>query len=199
MKRIVTLVIPCIIMSCILTACSKYKAANTSDEVSTQETSEKAKVTPQPTAASAVVTPLATSPVASATVTPTVTPTTEPVITYQDGSYEVTTAPDYEGYYVKATVVIEDGIITKADWTIYDSNHNDKPFDESYKSVFEGNDYYMQQCIDDWNGSRGYSEDLIETQSPDEVDAVSGATWTCSKFKEGIIAALGQATTNSKK
>ncbi|MBH1941847.1 FMN-binding protein [Mobilitalea sibirica] len=104
-------------------------------------------------------------------------------IAYKDGTYEYETVADAEGFKTKGTVTIENGKIAKVDWTIFDTYRDDRPFDETYEEVYEGNDLYMQQSRDDWNGSRGYAEKLIETQDLEEVDAVSGATWTNRKFK----------------
>lgn len=138
--------------------------------------------------------------------TPTVSPTEVPVaegtadasddtVTYKDGIYEVQTEPDYEKYYTKATVTIEGGKVTSVDWCIYDTNLEDKPFDEEYYHVYDDvSALYVQQAKDDWTGSRGYSDVLIECQDINEVDAVSGATWTNKKFKEIVRMALGKAT-----
>jgi len=113
--------------------------------------------------------------------------------TYRDGTYKAQTEPDYEGYYTKAEVTVKDGKTTAVDWTIYDANRNDKPFDEKYEVVFTGNEYFTEQSRSDWKGSRTYGPKLIETQDPDEVDAVSGATWTNGKFREIVKKALEEA------
>ncbi len=121
------------------------------------------------------------------------TAATAEVVMYRDGKYKAQTEPDYEGYFTKAEVTVEDGKITSVDWSIFDANRNDKPFDEKYEEVFAGNDYYMEQSRSDWKGSRTYRPKLIETQDPDEVDAVSGATWTNNKFREIVKKALEEA------
>ncbi len=113
---------------------------------------------------------------------------------YKDGVYTVETPLDYEKYYTKATVTIEGGKITSLDWTIIDTGHDDVPFDEEYYNVMEPyGELYVQQAKDDWSGSRGYSDVLIKTQDVDQVDAVSGATWTNKKFKEVVRLALRKA------
>lgn len=111
---------------------------------------------------------------------------------YKDGTYEAKTDIDGEGFYTEASVTVENGLIAKVDWTIYDSG-NKRPFDETYEEVYVGNDHYIQQSRDDWKGSRKYSSDLIESQDLEEVDAVSGATWTNGKFKEAVGLALEKA------
>ncbi len=121
------------------------------------------------------------------------TAATTDAVMYSDGTYKAQTEPDYEGYFTKAEVIVKDGKITSVDWSIYDANRNDKPFDDKYEEVFAGNDYYIEQSRSDWKGSRTYGPMLIETQDPDEVDAVSGATWTNKKFREIVKKALEEA------
>lgn len=112
---------------------------------------------------------------------------------YKDGVYEVETLPDYEGYYAKARLTIKDDIITDVDWCIYDSNRNNRPFDDTYGEVFKEYPLYVKQCIDDWNGSKEYGPKLIGTQDLQQVDAVSGATWTNNVFKAVVDMALEKA------
>jgi major membrane immunogen (membrane-anchored lipoprotein) len=112
---------------------------------------------------------------------------------YKDGTYEVKTDNDSEGYYTKATVIIENGKITLADWCIYDSLRDDMPFDENYYTVFD-DEIYQQQSKDDYSGSRDYTSEYIETQDLNQVDAVSGATWTNEHFKTVIKLALLEAS-----
>jgi major membrane immunogen (membrane-anchored lipoprotein) len=121
------------------------------------------------------------------------TASTAEAVMYRDGTYKAQTQPDYEGYFTKAEVTVKDGKIVSVDWSIYDANRNDKPFDEKYEEVFAGNDYYTEQSRSDWKGSRTYGPKLIETQDPDGVDAVSGATWTNKKFREIVKVALEEA------
>lgn len=131
------------------------------------------------------------------------TPTPSPIVTvaakedvaamYKDGTYTAQTDPDYEGYYEKASIEVDNGLITGVDWGIYDSTREDKPFDENYEEVFAGQDEYIQQCRNDWKGSRGYAADLIATQDISKVDAVSGATWTNTLFKTVVKKALEDA------
>lgn len=129
------------------------------------------------------------------TTAPTAAPTVTPeAVSYKDGVYEVKTEPDYEKYYTEATLTVESGKITAFEWTIYDAGRDNIPFDsEYYKVLAEFGDLYEQQGKDDWAGSRGYSDVLIETQDINQVDAVSGATWTNRKFKEILRLALEQA------
>jgi major membrane immunogen (membrane-anchored lipoprotein) len=119
---------------------------------------------------------------------------------YKDGVYKVETPQDYEKYYTKAKLTIKKGKITAFSWTIYDAGHDDEAFDKDYYKVMEPyGEEYSQQAKDDWSGSRGYSKELIKTQNINKVDAVTGATWTCNKFKEVVSMALKLAKKGNKK
>lgn len=112
---------------------------------------------------------------------------------YKDGTYEVKTKVDNEGYFTEASVKIQDDKIVSAEWEIKDANRGNRVFDETYEEVFEGNDAYKKQCRQDLEGAKTYSAKLIEEQEVEKVDAVSGATWTNAKFKEVVAIALEQA------
>lgn len=179
MKRVFLLLCILAVITIMSAACNKKDGAD--DTAGSKEVTVTAAPTESPTAA------------------PTAAPTVAPASAtagsgYADGVYEVQTEPDGEKYYTKATVTIEGGKITAVDWTIYDSAREDTPFDGEYYKILEPfGAVYGQQGKDDWAGSRGYAEALIESQDIDKVDAVSGATWTNRKFKEIVNMALEQA------
>jgi major membrane immunogen (membrane-anchored lipoprotein) len=110
---------------------------------------------------------------------------------YNNGVYNVQSEKDVEGYYCKATVTIKDDKIQEIDWQILDENN--RVFDETYEEVFEGNEYYQEQCRNDLKGAKTYGPELIEVQDLEKVDAISGATWANQKFKEIIKLALAEA------
>ena len=112
-------------------------------------------------------------------------------IKYKDGDYKIKTDADTEGFYCKAKVTIKNNKITNVEWNIYDSN--DRVFDEKYEEVYVGNAYYQQQCRDDLKGAKTYGPKLVEVQNVQNVDAVSGATWTNRIFKSAINSALEKA------
>lgn len=194
MKRII-LIVSCMLLIVAFVGCSKKANEDNTkatEDVSTEETADvDTEVTPE---AVAEATPEAVAEVIMAAVIG------DTVGIYKDGTYTVETEkPDAESYITKATVTIKDGKITAVDWTIYDVPRDNKPFDADYKEVFNNdsdpnNKKYYQQSIDDWNGSRGYAPQLIETQDVSKVDAVSGATWPYKKFVNIINMALEQAS-----
>jgi len=197
MKKRYILFSTVLLLTMVITGCKK---ANNDNSVVTTENRGIEVVT---TSSSPTVTPIATI-----TPTTTNTPTKTPVANsdnasvqlYKDGVYTVDTPIDDEKYYTEATVTIAEGKITSVDWTIIDMGNDNTPFDEEYYKIMEPyGELYVQQAKDDWSGSRGYSDAMIETQNVDQVDAVSGATWTNSKFKQVIRLALEQAKENNSK
>lgn len=116
----------------------------------------------------------------------------DPTASYRDGTYEITTDEDLEGYYVKASLTIKDGKITDFHYDIYDSNKGDALFDEHYEDYMP-TQHYKQQCRDDLKGMKTYGPKLVETQSVDDVDAVAKATWTWKWFKKAANELLEQA------
>lgn len=183
MKRIILFTMGLLVLSMAVTGCRKSNDDNS-------------EVTAENNGANGVTTVPSKVPSATNTPVEAVDAATDNVSAqlYQDGVYKVETPLDDEKYYTEATVTIEGGKITSVDWTIIDTGHDNAPFDEEYYHVMEPYAaLYVQQAKDDWSGSRGYSEVLIETQDVDKVDAVSGATWTNKKFKEVVKLALEQA------
>lgn len=191
MKRKYFLLCTVLLLANVISGCKK---TNDDGGVTTAVSNGDLGVTisAEPTAVAATAAPTATH-------TPTETVSSSQstsASSYKDGVYDVKTPLDNEKYYTEASVIIQEGKITSVDWTIYDSGHDNKPFDKDYYHVMEQySDLYVQQAKDDWTGSRDYSDSLIETQDVDKVDAVSGATWTNIKFKEVVEMALNQAKT----
>jgi major membrane immunogen (membrane-anchored lipoprotein) len=89
-------------------------------------------------------------------------------------------------------VYISKGIICKIDFQIMDTLNNEL-FDDKYEKHFVDNNYYTNQCRNDWKGVLHYPEELLKTQIIDSVDAVSGATWSYNIFKSSAGIALGKA------
>ncbi len=112
----------------------------------------------------------------------------------KDGTYEGESRSYYtdEPYWGCVSITVKDGLFTKINFLIRDSALHET-FDENYEKHFQGNTLYIQQCRNDWNGVRRYPGKLSETQNPDKVDAVSGATWSYNIFKASVKAALENA------
>lgn len=67
---------------------------------------------------------------------------------------------------------------------------NQELFDEKYEKHFIGNELYTNQCRNDWKGVQSYPEKLLKSQRLDDLDAVTGATWSYNIFKSSISIAL---------
>ena len=113
---------------------------------------------------------------------------------YRDGTYEGRSRAKYiyEPYVGMVKLEIKDGYISKIDFKIVDTINNEI-FDEGYEKHFIGNDKYIQQCRNDWQGVQDYPKKLLSVQDIDRLDAVSGATWSYNIFKASTIQALDKA------
>lgn len=113
---------------------------------------------------------------------------------YKDGVYCSRSRAIYtsEPYYGCAKVTIEKGMIVKVDFSILDSAKQVN-FDDKYERYFVGNPLYIEQCRNDLKGVKTYPARLLKKQDIDQVDAISGATWSCNLFKASVKKALSSA------
>lgn len=113
---------------------------------------------------------------------------------YKDGVYEGESQAQYtsEPYYGQVKVTIKNGKIADVKFKIVDKEKK-VDFNQEYEKYFKGNDEYIQQCRNDWAGVQKYPQILLEKQSVYEVDAISGATWSCNIFKAALNQALLKA------
>jgi len=113
---------------------------------------------------------------------------------YKDGVYCGKSRADYtrEPYYGCAKITIENGKIVKVDFSVRDSAKQ-VDFDDQYEKYFTGNPQYIQQCRNDRKGVKTYPARLLKKQDVDQVDAISGATWSCNLFKASVKEALSSA------
>jgi major membrane immunogen (membrane-anchored lipoprotein) len=124
------------------------------------------------------------------------TDTAKNIKKYIDGSHSGRTVQDDEGYIASATIEVNKGLITAVDWEIYDNNRK-RYFDSTYQEVYVGNPLYIQQCRDNMAGMIAYGPKLIETQDIDQVDVITGATWSYNQFKSVVSIALKNADQDS--
>ena len=113
---------------------------------------------------------------------------------YKDGTYIGSSRAKYtnESYYGFAEIMVENGKLIKVDFFVRDSSkHVD--FNETYEKYFAGNDEYIQQCRNDWKGIQSYPDSLLKYQDLDQVDVISGATWSYDIFKASAQIALSAA------
>jgi major membrane immunogen (membrane-anchored lipoprotein) len=111
-----------------------------------------------------------------------------------DGRFDGVSRSIYldEPYYGSTRVTIENGRITRVEFTIRDSSRHEF-FNGEYEKYMEGNEMYIQQCRNDWKGVCSYPDSLLKYQDIDRVDAVSGATWSYNIFRASLLEALEHA------
>lgn len=98
---------------------------------------------------------------------------------WEDGTYFGRSAPDERGYYGEIEVKIASGKITQVNYDEYDSEGKPKGEDYPYPAGP--------------NSHKDYEAKLVDTQDPEKVDAISGATETHGRFREAAMEALRRA------
>jgi major membrane immunogen (membrane-anchored lipoprotein) len=114
---------------------------------------------------------------------------------YRDGIYEGLSRSDYtmEPYWGQIQLTLENGLFTKIQFSIRDSTNHE--YVDSLYGVkhYSGNAIYMKQCVNDGHGIEIYPQRLLESQDLDNIDAISGATWSYNIFKASAKDALKDA------
>jgi major membrane immunogen (membrane-anchored lipoprotein) len=120
-------------------------------------------------------------------------------IAYKDGTYTAKSSPDERGAIGEITLVIEKGKITKADYKgiMKDGKLKDQDYGKTNGKI-ENQDFYKkaQNAV---KAMASYPVKLVETQSVDSIDAVSGATVSYQQFSETVKMALKQAASMDSK
>lgn len=114
---------------------------------------------------------------------------------YRDGTYagESRAAYTSEPYWGKVQLTIKDGKIGDVKFAVRDSALHET-FNLAYAKHFAGNEAYIQQTKNDWNGVQTYPKKFIESQDTNRIDAISGATWSYNIFRAALAEALKKAT-----
>lgn len=116
---------------------------------------------------------------------------------YKDGVYHGYSRSIYlyENFWGKVQLTIKNGKITNVEFQIVDQDKNEV-FSENYERHYAGNDYYIEQCRKDWKGIQTYPQLLLQKQNINDIDAVTGATWSFNIFKDSVAIALREAKDN---
>lgn len=98
----------------------------------------------------------------------------------QDGNYRIEDENyDENGWKEALEIEITDGEITDANWESVNEDGESKIEDEDYQETMYGvNEVGPQEFIPE------LEESLIETQNPEDVEVVSGASHTSEKFQD---------------
>jgi major membrane immunogen (membrane-anchored lipoprotein) len=111
-----------------------------------------------------------------------------------DGVYSGVSSEDDDGAYGAVTITVEDGAITACEFVTWQKDGSVK--DEAYGKVngeISNQEFYdkAQLAV---RAMQQYADTLVEVQSPDAVDAVTGATIAHGQFLEAVADALAGGT-----
>ena len=103
---------------------------------------------------------------------------------WRDGTYTARTDVDEQGYYGEMELVVRDARIAEVTYDEKDQEGTPKGEDYPYPLGPESEDRFEEM--------------LLETQDPEQVDNITGATQTWERFKETARDALEQAQSQSR-
>jgi major membrane immunogen (membrane-anchored lipoprotein) len=111
---------------------------------------------------------------------------------YKDGVYQGSSQSKYlsENYFGETKLIIHQGRIVKVNFRITDRDRNEV-FNENYEKHYSTK-RYIEQCRKDLEGVRIYPRLLLKNQDINNVDAITGATWSYNLFKDSVLKALGK-------
>jgi major membrane immunogen (membrane-anchored lipoprotein) len=113
---------------------------------------------------------------------------------YADGEYTGKSRTDEKGAYGETTITVEGGIITACEFVTWQKDGTAKGEDYGKVGGEIGNQEFYDKAQLAVRAMEQYANDLVEVQSPDKVDAVSGATVSHRQFVEAAKNALKAAS-----
>ena len=116
---------------------------------------------------------------------------------YNDGFYKAESKGRYssENFWGHVGITVEGSVITVVDFVIRDSSAHENVDSMYGVKHYQGIPLYQQQCVEDGNGIKIYPQRLLQFQNIDDVDVISGATWshnifdstTRKAFRNGVV------------
>ncbi|HLR21280.1 MAG TPA: FMN-binding protein [Tissierellaceae bacterium] len=106
---------------------------------------------------------------------------------YEDGSYNAESDLDDNGWKGVIDIKVEDSKITEVNYDEVDENENKKTEDEEYSEDMDNSSGIMPE-----DAYEQLEEALINTQNPDQIDAIAGATSSSEQFKKLAEEALNE-------
>ena len=116
---------------------------------------------------------------------------------YYDGTYQGRTQASYssEPFWGNIQISVVNGLFTDIRFSIRDSSTHEY-VDSMYGVIhYSGNQEYMKQCVNEEHGIASYPKKLLKSQNLDNIDGISGATWSYNFF----IASAKEALKDAKK
>ncbi len=106
----------------------------------------------------------------------------------KDGFYTAEMSEYSHGWKEYLCIMVKDGTITYAEYNAKNSSGYIKSWDNAYmENMITVNGTYPNEY------TRNYVSQLLETQDPESVDAISGASSSGANFKKLSAAAIRQA------
>jgi major membrane immunogen (membrane-anchored lipoprotein) len=116
---------------------------------------------------------------------------------YNDGFYSAASKGKYtsENFWGHIGITVEGSLITDVSFVIRDSSLHENVDSMYGVRHYQGTPEYQKQCVNDGNGIKIYPQRLMQFQNIDDVDGISGATWshnifdstTRKAFRNGVI------------
>jgi len=111
---------------------------------------------------------------------------------YNDGVYIAKSRGKYtsEPFWGHIQLTVKKGAFTSVKFTIRDSTTHEEVDSMYGVKHYSAIPEYMKQCVNDGHGIEIYPQRLLQIQNLDEVDGISGATWSYNIFKSTTNEAL---------
>jgi major membrane immunogen (membrane-anchored lipoprotein) len=112
----------------------------------------------------------------------------------EDGVFKGESQSKYTGepYWGQVTLTIKNDSVRLISFQILDKDKNEV-FGPDYERYFKDNAMYVDQCRNEVKGIKAYTESFRKTGNVDQVDAITGATWSYNIFRDALKDALKKA------
>jgi major membrane immunogen (membrane-anchored lipoprotein) len=112
---------------------------------------------------------------------------------WEDGAYTGVSGEDDKGAYGEVRVTVEDGAIVSCEFVTWQKDGSVKGEDYGKVNGEISNQEFYDKAQLAVEAMSLYADKLVETQSLEQVDAISGATNSHGQFLEAVIDALEDA------
>jgi len=112
----------------------------------------------------------------------------------KDGLYKGESQSKYtsEKYWGQVILKVKNDKVTLVSFQILDKEKNEV-FGPNYELYFKNNPEYVTQCRNEIKGIKAYTEAFLKNGNMEQVDAITGATWSYNFFRDALKVALEKA------
>jgi len=113
---------------------------------------------------------------------------------FKDGLYTGESQSIYtsEPYWGQMNIEIKNDRVTLLTFQIFDKV-NKEVFGPEYEKHFKDNPQYIEQCRNEVNGIKSFTKAFQKTGRLEQVNAITGATWSHNLFKASMKVTLEKA------